>query len=72
VATVAEQYMERGAAKGRAEATRALLLRQLAVRFGPLGEDVKARVAAADIATVEGWAERFVTASTLAEVFGEG
>ena len=54
------------------EQTRAVLLRMLTVRFGPVGDDVKARVEAADVETLERWAERFATASTMAAVFEEG
>ena len=60
------------AARGRAEATRALLLRQLASRFGPVGEEVKARIDAAGVETLEEWFDRLLTAKAVAEVFGEG
>jgi hypothetical protein len=44
------------------------LLRLLRARFGELPPDAAARVEAADVATLEGWAERLLSAKTLAEV----
>jgi hypothetical protein len=65
--TVADQLIERG----RQEGQRGLLLKLLRQRFGALPEDVAARVARADASQIEQWAERVLTAATLAEVLGE-
>jgi hypothetical protein len=64
VATVYDQIVERGQAKGE----RAMLLRQLTVKFGAVGEDVRARVAVANLETIERWAEQFVNATTIEDV----
>jgi hypothetical protein len=58
-----------GKAEGRAEGERALLLRQLRRRFGPLPEEVEARLGAAPLEDIERWADAFVDAETLAAVF---
>jgi hypothetical protein len=65
VGTIAELWMDEGGTK----ATRSLLQRMLTVRFGPVGDRVKARIAKADVATATRWAEQFVTADKLADVF---
>ncbi|MBF0426397.1 MAG: hypothetical protein HQL66_11335 [Magnetococcales bacterium] len=53
----------------RGEAT--LLLRQLKQRFGSLPGWVPGRVHAADVATLETWGDRILTAHSLEEMFGE-
>ena len=60
-----------GKAEGRREGEAALLLRQLDRRFGPLDARTRARVARAGSERLLEWGERFATASTLADVFGE-
>lgn len=59
-------------AAARADATAAgkaeLLLKQLAVRFGPLSEATRARVEAATSDQLDTWAERVLTAAALDEV----
>lgn len=81
---VAEQLIEGGVQKGlaeglakgrvearradRAEARRADLLKLLTKRFGPLPEDVTARVTAAGEGDLDRWLDRILTAPTLAEV----
>jgi predicted transposase YdaD len=62
----------KGLTEGRAEErakTRSLLLRQLTIRFGPVGEGVKARIDSAHDATITRWAEQLMTAGKLADVF---
>jgi hypothetical protein len=63
-----EQGREEGLRKGLQEGRRALLLKQLSARFGALPEDAVARVNAADAAKLDLWAERVLTAPTLADV----
>lgn len=47
---------------------RRLLVKQLTLRFGAPPEAAMARIAAADVETLERWAERVLTASTLEAV----
>jgi hypothetical protein len=64
-------YQSEFARKYVAEGERALLLRQLRARFGELPATAVARVEAADIAAVERWGERVLSAKTLADVLDE-
>ncbi|WP_231509481.1 DUF4351 domain-containing protein [Nocardia sp. NRRL WC-3656] len=59
--TTAEQLRAEGEAK--------TLLRQLALKFGPLPDEVVDRIHAGDSAELETWAERVLTATTLDEFF---
>lgn len=52
----------------RLEAEAKLLLKQLGLRFGPLSEATRARVAAATPEQLDTWVERVLTAATLDEV----
>ena len=82
MASVAEQLREegerRGLVRGRVEGRvegllegqRKLLLKQLRARFGELTEAALARVNGADIAQLDIWAERVLSAPTLAEALG--
>lgn len=62
----ARRYVAQGEVEGRA----ALVVRQLALRFGPLSEEVRARIAAASIAELDAIGERLLTAPTLQEALG--
>lgn len=64
--------MQQGMQQGRQEGEVAVLLRLLVRRFGPLGEATTERVRQASPAELEQWADNFVDARTLAEVFGTG
>lgn len=66
--SVADKLRERGRLAGLLEGQRAVLLKQLAARFGALPEAVVARVQNADATQLERWIERILTAPTLAEV----
>ena len=57
--------------EGRREGEAELLLRQLERRFGPLDSRTRARVSRAGSERILEWGERFATAATLADVFGE-
>lgn len=59
-----------GCERGRAEGRVALLNRLLALRFGPLTQDVEARIAAASITELDAIGERLLTAQTLQEALG--
>ena len=68
--TGGEALMQRGEARGELQGRRGMLRKQLTLRFGPLPEEAGARLDAADVPTLDGWAERVLTAATLGEVFG--
>lgn len=57
-----------GRKAGIADGERAVVIRQLTRRFGPLPEDVIARIEGADLATLDRWSEQLLTAATLDEV----
>jgi hypothetical protein len=67
----AKKYLAQGRELGRREGERALLLRQLRARFGEVPASALARVENADIALLEQWAERMLSAKTLDEALGE-
>ena len=64
--TVAEQIMERGLAKGRAE----LLLRMLTRRFGSVSPSVRSRVLSGSEREVDAWADAVLEAESVDEIFG--
>jgi Domain of unknown function (DUF4351) len=64
-------YLRRIRAEERRQGEVEVLLRQLRSRFGPLPEDVIARLNAADAETLLRWSERVLSASTLDAVFAE-
>jgi hypothetical protein len=59
-----------GKAEGATEGRAAILLRQIRVRFGPQPEAVEQRVRSAPTTDLELWADRILTARSLAELFG--
>jgi hypothetical protein len=65
------QGRDDGRDEGRKEGERALLLRLLRTRFGELPAAAVARIERAEIASLEGWGERVLSAKTLAEVLDE-
>ncbi|XXX82444.1 DUF4351 domain-containing protein [Sorangium sp. So ce134] len=75
IVSAADQLVERGRQEGLREGLRQgrrhVLLRQLDARFGALPDAVVARVNAADIAELDRWSERVLTASTLADVLSD-
>lgn len=78
IVTAGEQLIERGRKEGRRdglqeglqEGQRRLLKQQLQHRFGPLPEAALTRVSTADAEALDLWAERILTAPTLADVLG--
>jgi predicted transposase/invertase (TIGR01784 family) len=59
-----------GLEKGRIEERRTLVTRQLAKKFGPLPETAVARLQAATVDELTGYADRLLDAGSLDEVFG--
>lgn len=59
-----------GRMEGKAEGKVEIVLKQLAARFGPLGEAVQTRVRDAPAAGLDTMAERVLTALTLEEALG--
>ena len=66
----AEGQME-GWAKGKAEGRIEIILKLLALRFGPLTEAAQARVRGAPDAQLDAVAERMLTAKTLEEAVSQ-
>ncbi len=62
--TIAEQLRQ----EGNFEGCRGMLLKLLKLKFGPLDEATEARVAAADDAALDRYAERILSAATLSAV----
>lgn len=58
-----------GLLQGRAEGQRALLTKQLRLKFGPLPATVEDRLATADVRHLESWAARILTASRLDQIW---
>ena len=46
------------------------MIRQLMLRFGPLGDDARVRIAAASIEDLDAIGERLLTARSLREALG--
>ena len=69
--SIADRLRMEGMAKGREEERRALVTRQLTLRFGELPAPVRSRIESANGEQLNTWAERLVTASTLEEVLGD-
>jgi hypothetical protein len=66
----AARWRKRERTEGHAEGQVELLLRLLMVRFGPLPQQVQARVRAGTVADRGRWAEAVLDAKTLEDVFG--
>jgi hypothetical protein len=64
-----EQGQKEGRKEGVEKGYRAVLGTQLQQRFGELPADIKARLEQADTDTLDAWARRVLTASSLADVF---
>jgi len=68
VMTAGEQLIERGRQEGVVKGQRLIVLKLLRKRFGALPSEAEARVQAAGADQLDAWAERVLTAATLAEV----
>lgn len=71
MAQLEDHLVAKGLAKGRVEGEARILLRQLAFKFGPVDTATRERVASATPDDLATWAERLLSAVTLAEVFAE-
>ena len=65
-----KQWQEEGRKEGRKEGESAVLLKQLARRFGAIDAKIQRRIAEADSEQLLDWAERILTSDTIDEVFG--
>jgi predicted transposase YdaD len=73
-----QPYFDKGKAEGRAEGRNEgraegearVLVRLIEKRFGVLSPQLRERILAADLATVEEWVERLFDAPDLQSVFG--
>jgi Putative transposase, YhgA-like len=65
-----DQGRRDGERNGERNAGRRVLLKMLRLRFGELPSPVVARIEAAEVAELDAWAERFVTATRLEDVLG--
>jgi hypothetical protein len=65
------RYYGQGKAEGMAQGRIELILKQLALRFGPLTEATQARVRGAQDAQLDAVAERVLTAKTLEEAVSQ-
>jgi hypothetical protein len=66
----ARRYVAEGEARGEIKGRAALVIRQLALRFGPLPQQVETRIAEASVAELDEIGERLLTAQTLDEAIG--
>ena len=73
--TIAEQLRQEGRREGRQdglrEGLRSVVLKLLRLKFGELDDAVQARIAAADEATLDRYAERVLSADTLDAVLAD-
>ena len=67
----ARHYVAQGEAQGEVKGRAALILRQLAFRFGALSADVRDTVISASITDLDAIGERLLSAATLAEALGQ-
>jgi hypothetical protein len=64
----AKRYLSQGRAEGEAKGEARILLKLLALKFGPLSAAIAERVQTASIAELDLWADRVLNATTLDEV----
>lgn len=73
--TIAEQLRQEGRREGRQdglrEGLRSVVLKLLRLKFGELDDAVQARIAAADEATLDRYAERVLSADSIAAVLAD-
>lgn len=59
-----------GKAEGTAEGRAELLLRMIGRRFGAVPPEVERRIRSAEVAALDGWADRILDARSLGELLG--
>nr|WP_296747775.1 hypothetical protein [Thioalkalivibrio sp.] len=64
-----QKGLEQGLQRGRQEGEAAILLRQIALKFGRPSEGVRARIEAADADTLLDWSARILTAERVDDLF---
>ena len=64
-----QEGLQVGRAEGKAEELARSLVRLLERRFGPLSPDITARIAGAELETIERWFDVAIDAAALADVF---
>jgi predicted transposase YdaD len=64
-----QPYFDKGKAEGRAEGEANILVRVIEKRFGDVPPQLRQRIFAADVATVEKWVDRVLDAHDLQSVF---
>jgi len=64
-----ERGRKEGVKEGERQGQQRALLRQLSARFGALSETVTARIQASDVAELDRWTDRVLTAGSLDELF---
>ena len=67
-----QRGLQQGRQEGRQEGEARTMLRLLERRFGPIPDPVRARVAAADLDSLDRWLDRVLDAATLEAVFHDG
>jgi hypothetical protein len=65
------KVLDEGIKKGRREGERALVRKLLVLRFGELPADAEQRLEHASVARLARWAERVLTADSLAAVLAD-
>jgi predicted transposase YdaD len=65
-----EEGRQEGLREGLQKGEAALLIRQLALKFGPIDEETRSRVLSADPERLLEWGERILKARSLADLFG--
>lgn len=65
-----EEGKAEGKAEGQSQGRADLLLRQLTLRYGELGDEVRARISTASIAELDAIGERLLTAKSLKDALG--
>ena len=69
--TLAETWVQQGIEQGSLTSLRTTLRRLLTKRFGPLPQDIDARIEHAELANLEAWLDRVVDTPSLERIFEE-
>ena len=71
IETTADRLRQEGHREGHLAGERAVVLRLLTKRFGPLPDEMVRQLEQADLPAIECWAERLLTARCLEDVFSD-